>query len=145
MSNVSNSDQFRRQWLERLADLIQTVQSWAGELGWATRRIEVPLEDSQLGRYKAPALLIQEDSVRILLEPIASAAPGAEGVVDLYLMPEYDDIASFYFYGGGWSIHYMFPGTETVATIQEAEGRPLTRDTLRDVLEEMKRNGVQQI
>ena len=35
----------------------------------------------------------------ILLEPVA---PGTEGVVDLYLMPGYDDIASLYHYSNRW-------------------------------------------
>ena len=75
---------------------MQTVQTWADALGWSTRQIEVTLTDSQIGKYKAPALLLQEDAIRILLEPIGRSAPGAEGVVDLYLMPAYDDIASLY-------------------------------------------------
>lgn len=142
MSTAPDLDQLRDEWLQRLSDLIQMIQSWADNLGWSTRQIEVTLSDSQLGKYKAPALLIQEDAIRILLEPIARSAPGAEGVVDLYLMPGYDDIASLYFCEGGWNVHYMFPGTPTVATIRDAEARPLTRDSLREVLEEMKQNAV---
>lgn len=142
MSAVPNPDQLRDEWLQRLSDLVQTIQSWATELGWSTRRIEVNLSDSQLGKYKAPALLIQEDAIRILLEPIARSAPGAEGVVDLYLMPGYDDIASLYLHAGSWNIHYMFPGTPSKATIRDAQARPLTRDTLREVLEEMKEHAV---
>jgi hypothetical protein len=145
MTTASNPSQLRDSWLTRLTDLVQSVLSWADELGWSTRRIEVPLNDSELGKYKAPALLMQEDAVRILLEPVARSAPGAEGVVDLYLMPAYDDIASLYFYDGQWHVHYMFPGTPTVATTREAEGRPLTMDTLREVLVEMKKNAAQQI
>ncbi len=48
---------------------------------------------------KRPALLMQEGpSAGLILEPIARSAPGADGVVDLYLLPAYDDIASLYFY-----------------------------------------------
>lgn len=142
MSATSNLDRVRDEWLECLSELVRRVQSWAVELGWSTRQIEVSLSDSELGKYKAPALLIQEDAIRILLEPIARSAPGAEGVVDLYLMPAYDDIASLYSYEGDWHLHYMFPETPTVATIRDAEARPLTMDSLREVLEEMKKNAV---
>ena len=142
MSATSNLDRLRDKWLECLSDLMRRVQSWAAELDWSTRQIEVSLSDSELGKYKAPALLIQEDAIRVLLEPIARSAPGAEGVVDLYLMPAYDDIASLYFYEGDWHVHYMFPGTPTVATVRDAEARPLTMDSLREVLEEMKKNAV---
>lgn len=142
MSSASQSDQLRDDWLARLSGLIQTVQDWAVELGWSTRQLEVTLTDSQIGKYKAPALLLQEDAIRILLEPIARSAPGAEGVVDLYLMPAYDDIASLYLYDNGWHVHYMFPGTPTVGTIRDAESKPLSQDTLREVLHEMKHNAV---
>ena len=145
MSAVPNPDQLRDEWLKRLFHLIQTVQTWAHALGWSTRQIEVTLTDSQIGKYKAPALLLQEDAIRILLEPIGRSAPGAEGVVDLYLMPAYDDIASLYLYDNDWHVHYLFPGTSTVADIRDAEAKPLSEDTLREVLEAMKHNAVQQI
>ena len=80
-----------------------------------TRRIEKRLDDSGVGTHKVPALLLQEDTVRVLLEPVSRRAPGAEGVVDLYLMPAFDDIATLYFYDGGWQLHYMFPASPIVA------------------------------
>jgi hypothetical protein len=140
MSVAANPDQLRDEWLRRLATLVEQVRDWADELGWSTRQIEVALEDSQVGKYKAPALLIQEDAIKILLEPIARSAPGANGVVDLYLMPAYDDIASLYLYADGWHIHYMLPGTPSVATIRNADSKPLAKDSLQEVLEEMKKN-----
>jgi hypothetical protein len=79
----------------------------------------------------------------MLLEPVARAAPGAEGVVDLYLMPAYDDIASLYFYDGDWHVHYMFPGTPTVGNMRDTKAKGLSLDTLREVLEAMKTNVVE--
>lgn len=143
MISNSHPDQLRDDWLHRLSVLIENIQNWAVAIGWTTRKIEVTLSDSELGKYKAPALLLQEDNLRVLLEPIARSAPGAEGVVDLYLMPAYDDIASLYFYDNAWHVHYMFPRTPTVATIRDAEAKPLSLDVLRDVLEAMKENAVQ--
>src|SRR5262249_58458038 len=113
---------------------------WARELGWATRVIDKATEDSEIGKYKAPGLLMQEGTDRILLEPIGRSAPGTEGVVDLYLMPAYDDIASLYFYEGRWNLHYLFPGTTGVATVREAEPMPLTKESLEKVLAEMRRD-----
>ena len=74
------------------------------------------------------------------MEPIGRSAPGAEGVVDLYLMPAYDDIASLLFYDGAWNLHYMFPGDPTAATIDGATAKPLSKDVLQVVLEEMIKN-----
>ncbi len=98
------------------------------------------MEDSEIGKYTAAALLLQEKTTKVLLEPIARSAPGTEGVADLYLMPGYDDIASFYHYGNKWNLHYMPPEQKTVANMREAEAKALTKASLRKVLEEMKAN-----
>lgn len=142
MSEVLNAEELRNEWLDRLSYLVQNVKNWAEKLGWSTRQIELAKEDSKIGRYQAPALLLQKDATRILLEPIARSAPGASGVVDLYLMPAYDDIASLYLVDDHWQLHYMFSGTPTVETIREAEGRSLTEETLREVLDEMSKSAV---
>jgi hypothetical protein len=126
-----------RGWLDRLSALVNDVETWVKDLGWATRRIDKSMEDSQIGKYKAPALLMQEGTDRVLLEPIARSAPGAEGVVDLYLMPAYDDIASLYYADGRWNLHYVFSGTGAANT-HEAPAKPLSQDTLREVLAEMR-------
>ena len=70
--------------------------------------------------------------------PIARAAPGADGVVDLYLMPAYDDIASLYYYGNRWHIHYMAEDAAVVAKRRDGQSRPLSKASLRKVLEELK-------
>lgn len=127
-------------WLTMLAGLIGSVEGWAKELGWSPKRIEKPMEDSEVGRYAAPALLLQEETTKVLLEPITRSAPGAEGVVDLYLMPGYDDIASLYYYKNRWNLHYMSAEQKAVASIREAESKPLTKASLKKVLEEMKAN-----
>jgi hypothetical protein len=125
------------EWLDRLSALVKDVESWAKALGWATRRIEKSMEDSQIGKYKAPSLHMQEGTDRILLDPIARSAPGTEGVVDLYLMPAYDDIASLYYEDGRWSLHYLFGGT-VAANPREAPALPLSQDILQKVLVEMR-------
>ncbi len=126
-------------WLDRLSALVNEVESWAKGLGWSTRRIEKPMEDSQIGKHKVPSLLMQEGTDRILLEPIARSAPGTEGVVDLYLMPAYDDVASLYYEDGLWNLHYTYGGT-VAANAREAPARPLSQDALQEVLAEMRQH-----
>jgi hypothetical protein len=130
-----DADAVRAAWLKRLGDLIDQIEGWARELDWSTRRIEKKMEDSQIGKYRAPALLLQRDTSRILAEPIGRSAPGTEGVVDLYLMPAYDDIASLLFYNGTWNLHYMFPGDPTAATIDETKPQSLSKEAFQEVLE----------
>jgi hypothetical protein len=133
-------DTIRDAWLSRLNGLVGEVEGWARELGWSTRRIEKKLEDHEIGLHKVPALLLQEETVRVLLDPIARSSPGAEGIVDLYLMPGFDDIASLYFLEDGWHLHYMFPGSPTVASIREADSMPLSKETFEAVLDAMLRH-----
>jgi hypothetical protein len=135
-----DSGVLRDQWLKVLADLTSNVKSWAEELDWSTRQIAKKMKDSRLGSYDAPALLMQKETIRVLLDPVARFTPGAEGVVDLYLMPAYDDIASLYLVDGEWRLHYMFSGTPTVATICQAESWPLSKDAISRVLNEMSIN-----
>jgi hypothetical protein len=44
---------------------------------------------------------------------------------------------ALYLVGGKWRLHYMFAGLPTVATISEAKPRPLSKDAIAKVLEEM--------
>ena len=128
------------EWLRRLQALLEELDGWAKALDWSTRRIEKAMADSEVGGYKAPALLMQKEAARVLLEPIARSTPGGEGLVDLYLLPAYDDIASLFHYGGSWHLHYPFAGSPAVVDVRQAAGRPLTRETFRAVLDEMVRH-----
>jgi hypothetical protein len=128
----------RHEWLEQLRKLVTTVKGWADELDWATRVVDKNMEDAEIGNYRAPGLLLQKETVRLFLEPVARTAPGTEGAVDLYLMPGYDDIASLYYYNNRWNVHYVFERPGTVENISEAEAKPLTKSTLRKIFDEMK-------
>jgi hypothetical protein len=84
-------------WLEKRADGYRVIRRWTEGSGWRTRVIEKSMKDSVLGQYKAPAMLLQRETVEVILDPVGRFAPGTDGVVDLYLLPAYDDIASLYF------------------------------------------------
>ena len=134
---VDDPQALRDEWLSRLSNLTNLVRSWAEELDWSTRQIEKKMKDSRLGSYEAPALLMQKGTTRVLLDPVARFVPGAEGLVDLYLMPAYDDVASLYYVGGDWRLHPVFPNAAAVAKIKEADSSPLSKETLGRVLDEM--------
>lgn len=130
----------RAAWIQRVSDLVEAVESWARDFGWSTKRIDKKIDDNRLGYHKAAGLVMQHDTVRLLLEPISASAPGSDGLVDLCLMPGYDDIASLYHQEGGWLVYYVFPTKEAVAGIKEGETRPLSKKTLGVVLDEMKKH-----
>lgn len=135
----ANSEHLKSEWLRHLSALIDAVQNWAQELGWATRRIDKRMEDSEIGTYQAPALLMQEETTRVFLEPIARSAPDAEGRVDLYVMPAYDEIANLYFSNGQWQLLYLAPDA-AVSPTSLVESKPLTKATLQEVLRAMRKN-----
>lgn len=130
----------RHAWLQLLGKLVTTIKGWAEDLEWATKLTEKKMDDHEIGNYKAPALLLQNKVARLFLEPITRAAPGAEGLVDLYRMPAYDDIASLYYYAKVWNIHYMPPGTPVVSNIREVDPKPLTKEIFQAILEEMSKD-----
>src|SRR5690349_2475082 len=101
-------DALRNDWLACLGQLVSHTKEWVERSGWKTREITKSMKDSVLGEYRAPALLMQRETVEVILNPVSRFVLGAEGAVDLYLMPAYDDIASLYFEGGQWMIHYTF-------------------------------------
>jgi hypothetical protein len=128
------------EWLSRLSSLIESVDKWLSSTGWSTRRIEKKMQDPESCTYQAPALLMQKETTRIILEPIARSAPGAEGVVDLYVLPAYDDIASLYFYEDRWNIHYALPSDPPVSVVEETPSKRLTKKNLNAVLDELTKN-----
>lgn len=130
----------RIQWLDSLTELVIVVKQWADEMEWATKQIAKKISDAEIGDYKAPVLLLQKELIRIALEPISRSTPGGEAVVDLYLLPGYDDIASLYYYRDKWHLHYMQAGSPLVGNIPEANAKPLTKLNLRKVLDEMMKN-----
>ncbi|HJT30650.1 MAG TPA: hypothetical protein VJ783_01190 [Pirellulales bacterium] len=130
----------RVRWIRSVESLVDTVEDWAAELEWSTRRIEKKLDDGWIGTHRVPALLMQEDTCRVLLEPVGRSAPGVEGVVDLYLLPAYDDIATLYYYDNRWHLHHAFPDVSDAATAREAQAVALSKEALAKVLAEMRQN-----
>ena len=66
----------RAVWIGRVNELVAIVENWAKELGWATRRIEKKLDDARVGKHRVPALLMQADTCRIMLEPVGRSRQG---------------------------------------------------------------------
>ena len=135
-------ERLRTEWLDKLDTLLRAVDVWVQELGWSTRRIEKAMEDSEIGPYRAPALLMQQDAVRILLDPIARIAQGAEGVVDLYLLPAYDDIASIFYANGRWQLEHQLANQPAMDTTPDVASKPLSKEVLAAAIEAMKASAI---
>jgi len=131
----------REAWIHRVVSLVDQVEQWAREMDWSTRRIEKRLDDSFIGKHVVPALLLQQETCRALLEPIGRSSADANGVVDLYVMPAYDDIAVLFHYDNRWNLHYNTSrGTNAVVPTSKTESLPLSKETLKQVLAEIKQH-----
>lgn len=126
-------------FLTHLNELIYNVERWARGSDWSTRRIEKTLREAA-GTYLAPGLLMQKEFCRVLLDPIGSSSFGDEGVVDLYRMPEYDNVARLYFSDGQWRLHFVFPGDASKSEINDGSSQPLSAILFNRVLETISRD-----
>jgi hypothetical protein len=145
LPQVEDPDTIRSEWLRDLNALAAQVKGWVEPAGWRTRLVSKPTRDDFLGRYEVPLLLMERDGVEIALNPVGRFAPGTEddgaiGAVDLYVVPAYDEVASLYFKGGEWTLHYVFR-TEEAARVREAEAMTLSERTLARVLDAMAAHG----
>jgi hypothetical protein len=141
---IANADVVKAEWLDRLDRLVGDVKAWAEAYGWKTRVYRKPMkEDKALGLYEAPRLLMEreQDGIVVALDPVARFVPGADGGVDLYLMPGYDEIASLYLEDGQWVVHYTRrPDPAESHTVIEGESLPYSESTIRDLLDAMAAN-----
>jgi hypothetical protein len=99
----------RERFRSRVEALIDQFEAAIRGSEWVSRRYPKRFRDEAGRVEEIPALYLQKGAVNLLLDPIGDDVPGAEGVVDLYLMPTYDPEASLYFEGGQWVFHYGFP------------------------------------
>ncbi len=137
-----DSDAVKREWLDRLGTLVEEVKGWAQASGWRTRRIDKTVTERRLGTYKVPVLLMEKDTVEVVLNPVARFVPGANGAVDLYVAPAYDDIASLYLEGDHWVVHYANrPDPMATESVIEITPRPYSEQSIRGILDGMAANG----
>ncbi len=139
---IDDPEAVKAEWLSRLNALVGEVEGWARAYGWRTRRISKTVDERRIGSYKVPVLMMEKDTVEVVLNPVARFVPGAEGAVDLYAAPAYDDIASLYFEGDRWVVHSgERPDPTARESVVEISPRPYSEQTIRAILDEMAVNG----
>jgi hypothetical protein len=135
-------DTVKAKWLSHLNTLVDEVGGWARASGWRTRQIAKTVNERRLGEYKVPVLLMEKDTVEIVLNPVARFVPGADGAVDLYVAPAYDDIASLYLKHNQWVVHYgERPDPRETMSVVQITSQPYTEHTIRTILDKMVAHG----
>jgi len=134
--HASEETRCRNQFQRRVKALVQQVREWVEPHEWVTKPYPKKMRDADHQIFEIPALFLQKGPTRVLLDPVAYHVPWAEGVVDLYLMPTYDDMASLYFEKGGWVIHYpLQPEPIETQSGNETKTLALSEKTINHVLD----------
>ncbi len=129
------------QFKKRVEALTEEIRGFVEPHEWVTKPYPKKFRDSDQTTHMIPALFLQKGPVRVLLDPVAYDVPGSEGVVDLYLMPTYDDMASLYFEKGHWLIRYSSPPISLEQSQgEEADVIPLSEATINQVLDSIAAN-----
>ena len=123
--------------------LIAQVEGGLDDPEWVKKRYVKKMRDADGAVYEVPFLTLQKGPVRLSLDPTAYDIPGAEAAVDLYLMPTFDPLATFYSEGGHWFLHSDFlPKPETEGPIKEGRRASLSPETLNQVMETIAEHAV---
>ncbi|HET6884294.1 MAG TPA: hypothetical protein VFI31_29345 [Pirellulales bacterium] len=126
----------REQFQKSVEALVEQVKSWSEPHDWVTKEYPKKLRNGSHELFVVPSLVLQRGPVRVILDPVAYDVPGSEAVVDLYLMPAYDDLASLYLAAGEWTIHYPLPpDVQETHSEPETKSLPLSEATINQVLD----------
>ena len=80
----------RVSWVAELKSIVDQAEQWSRRQDWTVRRDSKPITEPMLGTYTVPVLLIHTPQGRLILDPIGRDIVGAEGRIDLCVMPSYD-------------------------------------------------------
>jgi hypothetical protein len=110
---------------------------------WSMRRDPKRMRDEIGNVYTVQALTLIKGPVRLLLDPNGYDIPGADGVMDLYLLPPYDPVATLYLEDGQWFIHSPFPAAlEAIDNPKRWTRSDLTKESINDTLESIVEHAV---
>lgn len=130
----------KRKHLAIVSALVNDTESWAKEFDWSTRRLEKTIVDSDMGDYDAPGLIMQKEFTRVLLDPLGRIDDGPDAVANLYMMPEYDDIARLLSKNGEWKLGFFSSSNSRNSSLKAARRQKWTKKLFATVLKEITRH-----
>lgn len=74
-------------WISRIDQLIQQIDSWAQARGWATARSQKTVNERSYGQYTVPILRVRLPTDEIHVLPVALDVMGTEGRIDIEAFP----------------------------------------------------------
>jgi hypothetical protein len=125
------SDEFSRQ----VETVVRDFEASLSGRDWSMRRDQKRMRDETGNVYSVLSLTLINGPVRLLLDPNGYDIPGADGVMDLYLLPPYDPVATLYLEDGEWSIQSPFPAALDAIDNQTKWARSrLTKESISNTL-----------
>jgi hypothetical protein len=110
---------------------------------WSIRRDPKRMRDETGNVYSVLSLPLIKGPVRLLLDRGGYDIPGADGVMDLYLLPPYDPVATLYLEDGMWFIHSAFPAAlDAIDNPTKWTRSCLTKESISNTLESIVEHAV---
>jgi hypothetical protein len=89
---VENWEQVRGDWVAEVERFMNQAEEWAKKQGWGTLQELKTIQEDRLGSYDVPRLLIHDTFGRLLLDPLARFVMGADGRIDLVVIPSWSGL-----------------------------------------------------
>jgi hypothetical protein len=92
------------EWMRAIDAVERKAEEWSAEREWRTRRMNKKMNESLIGPYEAPQLLIFAEPSLCVLDPIARFVPGAQGAFDFAVQPSYYTTSMYRDDNGIWYV-----------------------------------------
>jgi len=130
-------------WQQILNDLFSKIRVWVSNRDCAVKLIDKTYEVNGSGRTTIPALLIQEEALKMIVDPIDWDPVKSESIVDLYIMPQYEDGARFFYGQNEWRLYWVDPEILYPRELQRTDGSTnLDSQNFNRLLDGLKQNAV---
>jgi hypothetical protein len=93
------------EWMCAIETVELNAEEWSAERAWRTKRVNKKMNESLIGAYEAPQLLIFAEPNLYALDPVARFVPGALGAFDFALQPSYHTTSMYRDDNGVWHVH----------------------------------------
>ncbi len=93
------------EWMCAIDAVERNAEEWSAERAWRTRRVNKKINESLIGLYEAPQLLIFAEPNLYVLDPVARFVPEAQGAFDFALQPSYYTTSMYRDDNGLWYVH----------------------------------------
>jgi hypothetical protein len=93
------------EWTFAIDAVESKAEEWSAKAAWRTRRVNKKMDESLIGPYEAPQLLIFAEPSLYVLDPVARFVPGAQGAFDFAIQPSYYTTSMYRNDNGIWYVH----------------------------------------